>query len=84
MFVVKIVSIDPCFHLLADFNSTELKHLSGVFKTIANQVQNQASFIQKMPVRTYNPNSYQAPYAIHALLRYEIFRQTLKKKKSRI
>jgi hypothetical protein len=76
----QIVSIDPCFHLLADFNSIELKHLSGVFKTIANQVQNEASFIQKMPVRTYNPNSYQAPYAIHALLRYEYLDRLLRKK----
>jgi len=76
----QIVNIDPCFHLLADFNSTELKHLSGVFKTIANQVQNEASFIQRMPVRTYNPNSYQAPYVIHALLRYEYLDRLLRKK----
>ena len=76
----QIASIDPCFHLLADFNSAELKHLSGVFKTIADQVQNEASFIQKMPVRTYNPNSYQAPYAIHTLLRYEYLDRLLRKK----
>jgi len=76
----QIVNIDLCFHILADFNSTELKHLSGVFETIANQVLNEASFLQKMPVRTYNPNSYQAPYVIHALLRYEYLDRLLRKK----
>ena len=76
----QIVNIDPCFHILADFNSTELKHLSGVFETIANQVLNEASFLQRMPVRTYNPNSYQAPYVIHALLRYEYLDRLLRKK----
>jgi len=76
----QIVNIDPCFHILAAFNSIELKHLSGVFEIIANRVINKASFLQKMPVRTYNPNSYQAPYVIHVLLSYEYLDRLLRKK----
>ena len=76
----QIVNIDPCFHILAGFNSTELKDLSGIFKTIANQVLNEASFLQRMPVRTYNPNSYQAPYVIYVLLCYEYLDRLLRKK----
>ena len=29
----QIVNTDPCFHILAAFNSTELKNLSGIFKS---------------------------------------------------
>ena len=42
----QIVNTDPCFHILAAFNSTELKNLSGIFKTIANRVLYEASFLQ--------------------------------------
>lgn len=81
-FVCKqIINIDPCFHILADFNSAELKNLSGIFKSIFNQVVNEGSFIQRMPVRTYNPNSSQAPYVIHVLLSYEYLDRLLREKK---
>ncbi len=75
----QIVYIDPCFHILAAFNSIELEDLSVVFKTIADQVQSESSFLQKMPVRTYNPGTYQAPYVIHSLLRYEYLDRLLRK-----
>lgn len=75
----QIVNTDPCFHILAAFNSTELKNLSGIFKTIANHVLYKASFLQRMPVRTYNP-SYLAPYVIHVLLCYEYLDRLLRKK----
>lgn len=76
----QIVNLDPCFHILAAFNSIDLKDLSVVFKTIADLVQNEGSFIQRMPVRTYNPNEYQAPYVIHTLLRYEYLDRLLRKR----
>ncbi len=76
----QIVNTDPCFHILAAFNSTELKNLSGVFETIANQVLYESSFLQRMPVRTYNPGSYLAPYVIHVLLCYEYLDRLLRKK----
>jgi hypothetical protein len=74
----QIVNTDPCFDILAAFNSTELKNLSGVFKTIANQVLNEASFLQRMPVRTYNPNNYLAPYVTNVLLCYEYLDRLLR------
>ncbi len=43
----QIVNTDPCFDILAAFNSTELKTSSKEFKASTNQGRFEASFLQK-------------------------------------
>jgi hypothetical protein len=80
----QIVNTDPCFHILAAFNSTELKNLSGVFKTVANLVLYEASFLRRMPVRRYNPGSYLVPYVLNFELCYEYLDRLLTKKRQEL
>jgi len=79
----QIDNTDPCFDILAAFNSTELKDSSKKFKASANQGRFGASFLQKMPVRLFN-KSYLAPYVTNVLLCYEYLDRLLRKKTSRI
>jgi len=74
----QIDNSDPCFDILAAFNSTELKDSSKKFKASTNQGRYEASFLQRMPVRTYNPNNYLAPYVTNVLLCYEYLDRLLR------
>ncbi len=75
----QIVNTDPCFDILAAFNSTELKDSSKKFIASANQGRFVASFLQSMPVRLFN-KSYLAPYVTNVLLCYEYLDRLLRKK----
>jgi len=70
----QIVNSDPCFDILAAFNSTELKD-----SVSANQGRFEASFLQTMPVRLFN-KSYLAPYVTNVLLCYEYLDGLLRRK----